>query len=195
MAATTWARFGPDPPFSSLPADFQACVGATPGAGCDALVGSAAEGSGYCARPEYAQTTYCACANSAFPCPHVSLAACANSEYAYRPAAMRPGGAAAADCAGRQICASYMPVFGSDNTVKDNTQQCGTFKRVTLALGASPGFAAALLLLALVFAAVVARANPTLWGLRAAAEHTVFGRAPRFPPPARAAFAAGPAAD
>jgi hypothetical protein len=141
--ATTFTRFGPDPLLSSLPKAFQACLQGSPGPSCDALVGSLAQGSGFCAEPEYAQTTFCACVNNAIPCPTVAAAACANSAFAYAPTDMRPpSGRTFLRCKSQPICVDLVEVGGGQNVVSGVTQQCGAITNVRRVLSASPALAA-----------------------------------------------------
>lgn len=170
---TTFTQFGPDPPLSDLPQAFQACVedpASSPN--CDATVGSAAAGQGYCSQPAYAQTTYCACVNNAIPCPMVAAAACANSAFAYAPTTMQaPGGQAYLRCKGQPICVNIVEVGGSQNIVTGITQQCGLITDVQNLISTSP------LLAALTFILIVMIA--VLLSLRT----TPAGRAPPPPPP------------
>ena len=159
-AQTTWTSFGPDPPPSTLPAPAQAClipVSSSPA--CDAFIGSAAQGSGFCALDEYKQTTYCACVNNAVACPQYAMASCANAAFAYRPAAWYAKTGAGHDspsendsCKSAPICVNLVEIGGEQNLVSGITQQCGTITNITNILKTNPTLAilAAVLLIMLI---------------------------------------------
>jgi hypothetical protein len=161
MAQTKWAAFGPDPPAATLPAEMQACLPpAPPSLACDAIIGAADSGTGYCAADAYKTTTYCACVNNIQSCPQFSMASCANAAYAYRPAAWYagtgPGGLSPSyqqSCATSPICVNIVDVGGSQNLVSGITQQCGVITNVTNVIKASPILAilAFILIVALVY--------------------------------------------
>lgn len=147
----TFTQFGPDPPLDALPKKFRACVEKPGTAACDALVGSAASGQGYCSRPAYAQTTYCACVNNAIPCAGIAAAACVNSEFAYLPTAMRaPDGQKYLECMATPICVNVFEVGGNQNVVQNIKQECGPITNITNIINTNP------VLAVLVFVLVVA---------------------------------------
>jgi hypothetical protein len=139
----TFAQFGPDPPLSTLPSDFLACLTTPASLDCDNIVGKAGSGNGYCAQGAYQQTTYCACVNNVIPCPMVAAAACANSAFAYTPTKMTPpNGEAYLACKGQPICINLVAVGGNQNVVSGITQECGTIEKITDTIAASPSLAA-----------------------------------------------------
>ena len=141
--ATTWSSFGPDPPFSSLPAQFQACI-QKPSADCDAIIGSTAEPPGFCSENAYKQTTYCACVNNALPCPLYTSTACANSANAYVSSKLSAG---LTGCKDQNFCINVVDVGGSQNIVSGITQQCGVIQQTKNIILARPGFAALVFIL------------------------------------------------
>ena len=152
---TTWIHFGPDPAYTSLPGDMQACI-ASPSAACDTTMGSAQTGGGYCASPEYAQTTYCSCVNSAISCPQVTMAACADTEHAYQPAfwVQSIEGRPSQDsvCKAANLCVNLIDVEGDQNVLSGTTQQCGTVSNVFQSL--KPGEVAAIALIVAIILAI-----------------------------------------
>ncbi|MFA6166973.1 MAG: hypothetical protein WC700_10170 [Gemmatimonadaceae bacterium] len=151
---TTFTQFGPDPPLEDLPKHFRACIEKPGTPGCDALVGSAASGNGYCSRSQYAQTTYCACVNNAIPCAGVVAAACVNSEFAYRPTAIRaPAGEDYLACKNLPICINVVEVGGNQNVVQNIKQECGPITNITNIINANPTLA--ILVFVLVVALVI----------------------------------------
>lgn len=82
-----------DPPVARLPSDFRECVLASAAksssAACDAAVGSRVAGFGFCAQPEYADSTYCACVNADLQKPQCVFRPCADSLQAFKPTAMQ----------------------------------------------------------------------------------------------------------
>lgn len=126
MVTTTYTTFGSGTPFASLTKDVSDCLSAeTPTAACDAIIGSAESGAGFCADEANAATTYCACVNNNYPCPQVSAGACANSRLAYRPTSMvGPDGKVYRECDGRSICINAVIRGGSDGRLDDITQEC-----------------------------------------------------------------------
>lgn len=155
--ATSFTQFGPSPFLRDLPAAFQACIPPNPPtAACDTIVGGLAEGYGYCATPQYAQTTYCACVNNAIPCPASAAAACTNAAFAYLQTRQSPGGAQYEECKGVPICVNVLEVGGSQNLTSGLSQQCGTITNITRALRASPALAALAFILLIALIALAA---------------------------------------
>ena len=158
---TTWTTFGPDLPPSALPLDLQACLPPNqPTEACDALVGSAALGYGYCAEPAYQRMTYCACVNNAVGCPEYAMASCANSAFSYRPWAWYqpgPAGQPSRDqmCEKAPICVDLVEVGGSQNVVSDITQQCGAVTNLSKRLGGNPALVVLALVLLITLVAVL----------------------------------------
>ena len=159
---TTWSVFGPDSQLVDLPAAMQACLPpGQPSQACDQLIGSAAQGYGFCADPAYRQMTYCACVNSSAGCPQRTMPQCANAASSYKPWAWYqpgPGGAPSADssCAASPVCVDIVDVGSGQNTVSGLSQQCGTLSNVTSLMKANPELAAItiVLLVALIAAAL-----------------------------------------
>ena len=162
MMATTFAKFGPDPPFSTLPQDFQDCITAsrttTPIDGCDTTVGGAISGqtTGYCMvqpagslETDYSQTTFCACVNNAISCPEFSVASCADAENAYIPTEMALGGSDYTKCKGQPICVNLVDIGGSSNLASNITQECGVITNIYNTITASPALAAIVFVLVL----------------------------------------------
>lgn len=146
MSQTTWTKFGPDMPVTSLPPQFSQCLPPNqPTQACDAIVGSASAGNGTCADPMFMRTTYCACVNNATACPEFSMAACANSARSYKPWAWyqpTAGGASKHElCAKSPICVNLLEIGGSQNVVNNITQQCGIITNITNVLKTSPALA------------------------------------------------------
>lgn len=147
MSQTTWTSFGPDPPLSTLDVTAQQCLapnGAS--AACDAYIGSAAAGNGFCSLPTYKTTTYCACVNNAIPCPQNAMASCANAAYSYKlwQWTQTPSGGGLshnATCATSPICVNLVEVGGNQNVVSGITQQCGTITNITNVLKTNPALA------------------------------------------------------
>lgn len=123
---TTFATFKSGAAFSTLQKNIADCLDAeNPTADCDAVIGSAAAGAGFCADPANAATSYCACVNSAYPCPHTAAAACANNPRAYKPTSMvGPSGKEYLTCVGRAICLNSITNSGVDGRLDDVTQEC-----------------------------------------------------------------------
>lgn len=119
-------NFGPDDAINTLPRDMQACLGRNkdPMAGCDAIMGSVFSGSGYCGDPKYAGMSYCACVNSAIPCPMVAFNACANSATAYLPGMMMPDTPQTKICQEQSVCINEMITSGPGNTINNSHQSC-----------------------------------------------------------------------
>jgi hypothetical protein len=142
----TYTQFGPDVPIEALNTDFSKCLPpniltAKEQADCDKIVGSKASGSGFCSATNfgYDRMTYCACVNSAIPCPMLASAACANSANAYMPSKMLPTGAAFAECKDARICVNIVEVGGSQNIVSGITQECGAIQNVENIINTNPG--------------------------------------------------------
>jgi hypothetical protein len=150
---TTWSKFGPDPPITSLGSSVQNCLPPNKAtAACDAVIGSAQTGNGFCANPQYAQTTYCSCVNSAVACPNFALAACANTEYSYKPwywnqPSTTGGPSRNQYCAKAPVCVNLVEVGGSQNIVSGITQQCGTIKDITNIIKTDPTMAVLIFIL------------------------------------------------
>jgi hypothetical protein len=161
MSQNTWTAFGPDAPLSALPLAFRACLPPNSSTEqCDELIGSAQDGQGFCADPNYRQMTYCACVNNSVACPEYAMASCANSAYSYKPWAWYqpgPDGAPSKDqnCASAPICVNLMEVGGSQNVVSDITQQCGTITNITNVLKTNPKLAALTFLLFIILVVVM----------------------------------------
>lgn len=126
---TTWTQFGPDPMLTSLPSDMQNCLTTTPTPACDVIMGSAPSGQGHCANAMYAQTTYCSCVNNSMPCPQTTMAVCANTAYAYKPAswsvADANGVSTDENCRVANLCFNLVDVNGASNVVSSVNQSCG----------------------------------------------------------------------
>ena len=149
---TTWTSFGPDPPIATLPDRFRTCLPPNqPSSECDLIVGNTAMGeqgtdpaslNGFCADPQYRETTYCACVNNAIPCPMIAAAACANSAFSYLPTGMiPPSGEHYLTCKNEPICINILEVGGSQNVVSGITQQCGIITNITNVVKANPSLA------------------------------------------------------
>lgn len=146
MSETTtpkrWVNFGPDPPISSLPSDFQNCLPPNePTSACDGIIGSADSGYGMCSDPKYQQTTYCSCVNNQISCPQTAAASCANSSFGYRTFkyTQKFNGVSDQDtCKNSPICVNILDVGGSQNIASNITQQCGVITNITKVLKTSP---------------------------------------------------------
>jgi len=148
--------FGTGLSIDDLPADFRACLADPTGPGCDQTVGSRLSGYGYCSRDPYAQQQFCACVNNVIPCPHVAASACANNPFAYKPSAMRPGGAAFETCKTQPICVNVASVGGQGALVRGLVQQCGPVETiVATGLSMSPAMLGLLFVLFLLVVQIV----------------------------------------
>lgn len=138
-------QFGPDP-LTPPPADFLACLQGAPTAACDATVGNVFAGTGYCATDTYKTSTYCACVNSALPCPAVTSTVCTSSPNAYHATSMVAGAVEFENCLVTPICLNVVAVGGSQNVV-EASQSCGPGETIANAARARPAYAAAFVVL------------------------------------------------
>jgi hypothetical protein len=154
-AQTQWTVFGPDPAWSSLPSEMQACI-LKPSQLCDVAIGDATSGQGFCGTPSYEQTTYCSCVNNAVACAQTTMASCANSAYSYKPYSTSvpgPSGKSADQvCASTPTCVSIVDISGSQNVVSGVTMQCGVITNITNVIKTNPVLAG---LIAVLFIALL----------------------------------------
>jgi hypothetical protein len=171
MSQTSWTTFGPDQPWTTLNKAMQRCLppyadtGGVRPAGCDAIIGSAVTGQGFCAQAPFNQMTYCACVNASpgfGGCPMVASKACADSPHAYMPSRwfVSPGPGADTPyntCVKNPICINYAEVGGANNVVTGVTQQCGDVTNITTELKLDPSvYFVALLLLVILLGLILA---------------------------------------
>jgi hypothetical protein len=159
----TYTQFGPDAPIEALNTDFSKCLPPNiltvkEQADCDKIVGSKASGSGFCSATNfgYDRMTYCACVNSAIPCPMLASAACANSANAYMPSKMLPTGAAFAECKDARICVNIVEVGGSQNIVSGITQECGAIQNVENIINTNRALAVIVFILIIILVILIA---------------------------------------
>lgn len=155
MTSTT--SFGPDQPISKLRADVKACVtGNTSTEACDEIMGGLASNQGWCADPNNATQTYCACVNA--PSTGYNAACffspCVNNAFAYQNQNQRNG---VLKCpTNAVICNEIISITGSDNIVSGVTMECGIITKVTNVIKASPYLAVLLFVLILTLVMVIA---------------------------------------
>lgn len=137
-------QFGPDP--ATVPPDFLACLQGAPTSACDGVVGSVFSGAGYCAVDPYKTSTYCACVNSALPCPAVTSTVCTSSPHAYHATSMVAGAVEFENCLVTPICLNVVAVGGTQNVV-EASQSCGPGETLANAARARPAYAAAFVVL------------------------------------------------
>lgn len=117
----TFVRFGgSDPPLGALDQRVRACVtaSASPTAACDDVMAE------FCSQPANAQTSYCACINSAVPAAGCYFAPCTNSAYAYQLSTRAPHGGRTCPPV-ETVCVQAMDVNASDSVVRYLSQTCG----------------------------------------------------------------------
>jgi hypothetical protein len=126
----TWTTFGPDAPLASLPKEFEQCLPPNKASqSCDAIVGSAVTGQGYCSQPAYQNMTYCSCVNNAVACPEFTMVSCANGDYSYKPwiwdQPQASGLSINQNCQKNPICVNVVEAGGADNVLSNVNQNCG----------------------------------------------------------------------
>ena len=106
------------------------CLTGTPSADCDEAIGDIYTTNTFCSDPAYQYTTFCACVNNSVPCPQTTMAACANTAYAYKPYAWTQsinGGPSQDDeCKAINNCVNILEAGGTSNLVSGVSQVCGS---------------------------------------------------------------------
>lgn len=166
---TTWNKFGPDDPISTLPQQMRACLPPNkPTPACDLLIGNAASGQPdqFCANDRFKTMTYCACVNNSVgKCPQF-MAACGNSAYSYKPSYLfLEDGVTSSnhnDCNNSPFCANIVDINGDHNVISGITQQCGNISYIQSAIKSNPLLAfLAITLLIMIILVMMSGTAPT----------------------------------
>ncbi len=168
---SSFTRFGPDPPFDTLPTDFQSALAASSAgkstASTDSVVGSSGSGLGYCGGKEYAQTTYCACVNSPVAASECVFAPCTNAVNSYKTTGMQTVLADAADqCPQSVNCIQTFDMGGEGNVAShvEMTQNCNsTTNLFTTPITAHPYICVVVLVMVCALALLVAGPPAATW--------------------------------
>ena len=154
---TTFVAFGPDLPLTNRidPKVLNCINNKQPSAQCDNLIGSKAMGSGFCSKSPWDRMTYCACVNSAFPCPHITTTTCSNSNHAYMPTQLAENGSEYKTCMNHKICVNISNIEGNGDVISDLVQDCGPVTNVTNVLASTPIIGVLLIFIVLLLVSIL----------------------------------------